>query len=87
MADGGSFTVKILAFELATKMYFTSFASEDVTVWDVTVAGVDAPCEMMGSFGTPSGVVISKEDNEEDGLDEGGIESTAAVLFGGYESG
>ena len=81
MADGGSFTVKILAFELATKMYFTSFASEDVTVWDVTVAGVNVSCEMMGSFGTLSGVVISKEDNEEDGLDEDGMEWNIWVLF------
>ena len=44
---------------------------------DVTVVGVDASCEMMESFGTPSGVVAYKDDNDKDGL-----EAAAAVLAG-----
>ena len=55
----------------------TSFAREDVTV-----AGVDASCEMMEAAGMPLGVVASEEDNEEDGLDEDGMDSAAAVLLG-----
>ena len=66
----------------AAKISFTSFAREDVTVWDVTVAGGDASCEMMGSSGTPSGVVASKEDSEEDGLNEDGMDFAAAKFVG-----
>ena len=49
---------------------------------DITVAGVDAWCEMMESAGTSLGVVASKEDNEEDGLDKDRIDLAADVLLG-----
>ena len=63
-------------------MSFTPFAREDVTVWDGRVAGVDASCEMMESSETPSKVVASEEDNEEDGMDVDGMKYAAAVLLG-----
>ena len=61
----------------AARISFTSFAREDLTVWDVIVAGGDGSCGMMESFGTPSGVVAYKDDNDKDGL-----EAAAAVLAG-----
>ena len=35
---------------------------------------------MMESSGTPSGVVVYEEDNEEDGLDEDEVETAAAAF-------
>ena len=63
-------------------MSSTSFAKEDATVWDVIVVGVDGTYETMESLGTPPGVVTSKEDNEEDGLDEDGIAPAVVMLVG-----
>ena len=61
------------------KISVTLFAREDVTIWDVTVAGGDASCKIMESSRTPSGVVAPKEDGKEDGLDEDGMEFAAAT--------
>ena len=64
------------------KISFKSFAREDVTVSNVTVAGVDAVFKRMEALVTPSGVVTFEEDNEEDGLDEDRSEAVANVLVG-----
>ena len=64
------------------KISVTSFTRKDVPIWDVTVAAGDASCKMMESSRTPSGAVTHKEDGKEDGLDEDGMESAAAILVG-----
>ena len=66
----------------AAKISFTSFAKKDVPIWDVAVAGVDVFGKTMEFSGTPSGVVASAEDDEEDGLGEDGMKSAAAMLVG-----
>ena len=61
------------------KMSFKSFAREDITVLDVTVAGVDAVWKMMKALVMPSGVVAFEEGDEDDGFDKNGLEAAAAV--------
>ena len=56
----------------AAKISFTSFAREDATV-----TGVYTSFEMMESAWKPLGFVASEEDDEEDGLDEDGMESAS----------
>ena len=69
MAGGGGFSVKSLAFE---------------PMEEITVAGFDTSYEMMEAAGMPLGVVASKEDDEEDGLDENGMDHAAAALLGAW---
>ena len=64
---------------MGSKMSFKSFAREDVTVLDVTFAGVDAVCKIREASATLSGVVVFEEDNEEDGFDKDGLEAATAV--------
>ena len=61
----------------APKMSLMSF-----TIEEVTVVGLDASFEMMKAAGMPLGVVVSDDDDEEDGLEEDGADLAAAVIWG-----
>ena len=46
---------------------------------DITLAGVDAVCEMIETSVMPSGVEAFEEDDDEDGFDKDGLEAAAVV--------